>query len=352
MDNFNNNITSVDDHSAVDNFYSGGVGAYVNIIPDRKYIKKVKRRDLGDYKYSSGKVSDYEDMYNELYSGENAQTAQYYLNMAESPFSYDVYGSALYNQYKDQFTKQAELASEDAMGRAAALTGGYGNSYAQSVATQAYNNQMNGLNDIAMQLYQMAYNQHQDARAANLQMAEYYNALDAEEKQNAIAQLALLFGSNNDGETDPDDMVVSLEGLEYIEDQLKSAKTNKEISQILNKYYGAYQITGDQKMALLKLYSKDESDYYDSKTDTYNLYNMAAHPELWTAGYNGGANLWGIDKDATVTTPLGGEAITLEALKNQMVDQGTPEGDATQAIKQLQKDLGLSDNWWELFGIK
>ncbi len=293
------------------------------------------------------------------YTGANRQLAQEYMSKADKDFSYDVYGSALYNQYKNEYTRNALLGMEDTMGRAAALTGGYGNSYAQTAGQQAYYNQMEELNDVAMQLYQMAYNQHQDARTANLQMAEYYSGLDAAEKENAIAekenaiaQLALLLGSNNDDETNQDDKVVPLEGLGYIEDQLKSAKTNKEISQILEKYYGAYQITGDQKMALLNLYDKDESNYYDAETDTYNLYKMAAHPELWTAGYNGAGNTWGIDEDATVTTPLGGEAITLKDLKDQMVAQGTTEEDAIQAIKKLQKQLGLSDNWWEFFGIK
>ena len=53
-------------------------------------------------------------------------------------FSYDLNGDALYQQYKDQYTTQGQMAMMDTMGQAAALTGGYGNSYAQSVGQQAY----------------------------------------------------------------------------------------------------------------------------------------------------------------------------------------------------------------------
>ena len=45
----------------------------------------------------------------------------------------------------------------DAIGQASAMTGGYGNSYAQSVGQQAYQAQLQNLNDIVPELYQMAY---------------------------------------------------------------------------------------------------------------------------------------------------------------------------------------------------
>ena len=50
----------------------------------------------------------------------------------------------------------------DTMGRAAALTGGYGSSYAQAVGQQAYDRRMEELMDIAPELYQMAYQRYQD----------------------------------------------------------------------------------------------------------------------------------------------------------------------------------------------
>lgn len=75
-------------------------------------------------------------------------------------FSYDLNGDALYQQYKDKYTNQAKMAMGDAIGQASAMTGGYGNSYAQSVGQQMYQKEMQNLNDIVPELYQMAYDKY------------------------------------------------------------------------------------------------------------------------------------------------------------------------------------------------
>lgn len=80
-------------------------------------------------------------------------------------FSYDLNADALYQQYKDQYTTQGKLAMMDTMGQAAAMTGGYGNSYAQSVGQQAYQGYLQKLNDVVPELYQLArdqYNREED----------------------------------------------------------------------------------------------------------------------------------------------------------------------------------------------
>ena len=85
-----------------------------------------------------------------------------YMNQIENrdPFSYDFNSDALYNQYKDLYTQQGQMAMMDTMGQAAAMTGGYGNSYAQSVGQQAYNQQLSQLNSVMPELYQMAYDRY------------------------------------------------------------------------------------------------------------------------------------------------------------------------------------------------
>lgn len=71
-------------------------------------------------------------------------------------FSYDLDGDALYQQYKDRYLQQGKLAMQDTMGQAAALTGGYGNSYAQTVGQQAYDRYLGRLNDTVPELYSLA----------------------------------------------------------------------------------------------------------------------------------------------------------------------------------------------------
>ena len=81
-------------------------------------------------------------------------------------FSYDLNADALYQQYKDQYMLQGQKAMMDTMGQAAAMTGGYGNSYAQSVGQQAYQGYLQQLNDRVPELYQLAldqYNREEDA---------------------------------------------------------------------------------------------------------------------------------------------------------------------------------------------
>ena len=83
-----------------------------------------------------------------------------YLNRED--FRYDLDGDALYQQYKDRYMEMGKTAMEDTMGQAAALTGGYGSSYAQNVGHQAYNRYMQQLGDVVPELYQLAYDRYRD----------------------------------------------------------------------------------------------------------------------------------------------------------------------------------------------
>lgn len=75
-------------------------------------------------------------------------------------FTYDLNADMLYNQYKDQYINAGKLAMADTMGQAAALTGGYGNSYAATVGNQAYQSYLQQLNNKVPELYQLAYNRY------------------------------------------------------------------------------------------------------------------------------------------------------------------------------------------------
>ena len=75
-------------------------------------------------------------------------------------FTYDLNGDAMYQQYTDQYVTQGKLAMMDAMGQAAAMTGGYGSSFAQTAGQQAYQAYLQKLNDVVPELYGMALDQH------------------------------------------------------------------------------------------------------------------------------------------------------------------------------------------------
>ena len=80
--------------------------------------------------------------------------------MNREKFSYDMNGDALYQQYKDKYIQQGKMAMADTMGQAAAMNGGYGSSYAQSVGQQAYQGQLQQLNDVVPELYAMALDKY------------------------------------------------------------------------------------------------------------------------------------------------------------------------------------------------
>ena len=82
------------------------------------------------------------------------------------PFTFNVNEDALYQQYKDRYTQMGKQAMRDTVGQAAALTGGYGNTYAQNVGQQAYGQYMQGLTDKIPELYQLALDKYDRDAAA------------------------------------------------------------------------------------------------------------------------------------------------------------------------------------------
>lgn len=105
---------------------------------------------------------------------------QEYLNkiMNRDPFSYNFNDDALYQQYKDIYTQMGLMAMMDTMGQASAMTGGYGNSYAQTVGQQAYNQQLSQLNNVLPELYQMAFDRY--AYEGDQMMSQYGMLMDQE----------------------------------------------------------------------------------------------------------------------------------------------------------------------------
>lgn len=94
------------------------------------------------------------------------------------PFQYDFASDALYQQYADNYQRMGKLAMQDTMGQAAALTGGYGNTYATTAGQQMYNQYMQDLNSIIPELQQNAYNMYADEGDRLAQMLAMYQGLE------------------------------------------------------------------------------------------------------------------------------------------------------------------------------
>lgn len=81
--------------------------------------------------------------------------------MGRDKFSYDLNADALYKQWAEQYARMGQMAMMDTMGQAQAMTGGYGNSWAQNAGQQAYQGYMQQLNQVVPELYGMAYDRYQ-----------------------------------------------------------------------------------------------------------------------------------------------------------------------------------------------
>jgi hypothetical protein len=75
-------------------------------------------------------------------------------------FTYDPGEDPLYRQYEAQQTRLGQLAMEDTLGAAAALTGGYANSYGQVAGQQVYQDHLRQLGEVVPELYDRAYDRY------------------------------------------------------------------------------------------------------------------------------------------------------------------------------------------------
>lgn len=93
-------------------------------------------------------------------------------------FDYDPDADTAYKQYKDQYTRQAQKDNENAQASAAALTGGYANSYGTQAGQTAYASTMDRLDSVLDGLYNQSlgkYNAKKNglqSQLSSLQQAE------------------------------------------------------------------------------------------------------------------------------------------------------------------------------------
>ena len=114
-------------------------------------------------------------------------------------FSYTPGNDPLYRSYAERYVQNGRLAMRDTLGQAAALTGGYGSSYAQSVGQQRYDEYLRSLSEALPEFYGMAWQRYQaegevlkDAYGLGRQRSEdaYRRSRDALEDERYAAERA------------------------------------------------------------------------------------------------------------------------------------------------------------------
>ena len=147
--------------------------------------------------FKSTKSKDYVQEINKLekptyssqYGGMINDTLDKIIN--KQPFTYDFNADPLYQNYKDQYVKLGKEAAMNAAASVSALTGGYGNSYGATAASQANQQYLTELNDKIPELYNAALNRYQMEVDNNYKQ---FNALQSEENR--------LYGQHRDDVSD------------------------------------------------------------------------------------------------------------------------------------------------------
>ena len=94
-------------------------------------------------------------------------------------FSYSPQADPLYEMYKDRYTVGGQQAMQDTMANAAALSGGYANSYAQTVGQQQMGAYMTALANVLPELEARAYERWRDEGTDLYNQFQLTQGLDA-----------------------------------------------------------------------------------------------------------------------------------------------------------------------------
>lgn len=308
--------------------------------------------------------------------------------MNREKFSYDFKGDALYQQYKDKFIQQGKMASADVMGQAAAMTGGYGNSYAATVGNQAYQASLQNLNDIIPQLWQMAYDQYnqegqdllnQYGILGDRENTDYGRYRDTVSDYNTERDYLsgrydsernydygkysddrnFNYGKYSDNRNFAYGKYSDDKSYAYNEHRnaIADAQWQKEFDEAMRQYDDSLNFQKqqyDDSKSYIGDYSSDNAPSNPSNTPINNPGNNNTNPPkekaaTWTLVSNGGINWFGgIDNNAKVKDPITGETKKLsqvEKERTQMyIDAGynkkTAKALAEEDVLEIQKIVG------------
>lgn len=229
------------------------------------YQKQIEEAMKNTPTYQSGHEAQLNDLYNRI--------------MNREPFTYDMNGDALYQQYKSQYQTLGRQAMKDTMGQAAGLTGGYGSTYSQSVGQQAYNAYLQQLNNIVPDLYDRAYNRY------NQQTQDLYNMYGLERD-----------AENQDYSRHRDDVSDYWTNLSYLQ-----SADEQEYSRYTNAENTAYSRQQDYYQRLVSLmtqagYNPTDEDLAAAgmtraQADAYRAYY--AQQQAAASGGGGGGRSYG-----------------------------------------------------------
>ena len=162
-----------------------------NVITAPKETKRPEYKKSSELIIAENALANWEKNkpgeYKSQYSDKIDAVLQNILNREE--FSYNMNADPLYEQYREQYIENGKKAMMDTLGQATALTGGYLNSYAATVGNQAYDEYLNELNDIALDLRDRAYEQYTDEGDKLIDDITILRSLDGDDYEKYLGKL-------------------------------------------------------------------------------------------------------------------------------------------------------------------
>ena len=224
--------------------------------------------------------------------------ALYAALMGRRSFSYRTEDDPLYRSYADRYVQNGRMAMRDAMGSAAALTGGYGSSYAQAAGQQRYDEYLRQLSEALPELYGLAYQQYIDEgqalrdryeiaaeRLADEQSAAYQRERDAiaDERYRLEQESKLTQQSYKQQQDSYQNLVKLISGAGYTptDAELAEAGLSRASAEALRKEYE--RARGLNQPAKTVVYYKSTEN---TKVDTGTSVNTA-HKSTGGSGVTG-----------------------------------------------------------------
>lgn len=134
-------------------------------------------------------VAEEAPTYENRYDDQTQQLISGILNREE--FSYDAASDPSYQAYAKQYAREGQRATQDALGAAAASSGGIASSYALTAASQAGDYYASKMADKIPELYQQAYERYlneYDMLMGNLNMLQSAEQIDYSKYQDQMSQ--------------------------------------------------------------------------------------------------------------------------------------------------------------------
>ena len=211
------------------------------------------------------------------YAGTHKEALNNLLNefMNREDFEYDVDKDQMFQQALASAMGSGKTAMQDTMGQAAALTGGYGSTYATTAGNQAYNAFIQDAYDNLPEYYNMALAAYE---AEGQQMLQQYNMLDAADTK----EYSQWYDDINLQHQSLRDMVND-EYNQWSANQTMYANTANmqlaENAQVGSNLYNMYNVAASEYE---NAYAKDYQNWQQSVDSAYKMATMQSN-DYWNA---------------------------------------------------------------------